>query len=806
MKRSTDPLLRTTVLRAAAIAIAAATTLSTPQSPQGAGTCGRVYTTDADFDLGLLFNVNHTSPNNDQLQLNSATAPLPFVNIACSGRGTLVRIDVSTGAVLGEYLTAPNGMGRDPSRTTVDRLGNVWVSNRAEGGFLNGEPKGSVTRVGIVIGGTRGDKDPGTGAFTPNPVGEYLQGPFQYSTCIDRDGDGLIRTSRGLGNIHAWTNPGGVDSAGGVSSAEDECIINYTRINGANARTVAIDANNDVWTGGLGDLDHEKIDGITGQPIPGTQFNLGAGGYGGLIDGAGILWSARGGSGLLRYDPVAATGVSLGNGCGDYGLAIDPATGTIWHTGLSTGSVGVRDPAGTCIASYPYGSGNAQGVAVDSDDNVWVAHSLFSATTVGHLRTDGTFVGNVPLTHATGSGNGPTGVAVDSNGKLWVACINTNNALRIDPNAGPLGTGGFPVGAVDLVVDLGSGASPYNYSDMTGFVSVGTTAPTGSWTIVQDSGVLGQDWGTFSWTSQEPSGTSIVVEVRAADNPVSLPTVAFVAVGNGQSLCGTGLSGQYVEIRATLSRQSIVNSTPILFDLTANCCSGGGATLDCPPDFVEIWAGGIPAGQADPLHTGTATFATSCTQGVSLTHQDISIVPNTIQNPGAPEVVITRRWTLTDGCGTNLSCDQTITLLSPSGQAGLLTLDVGPGTCPNVIDPLSAGSTKLTLVGTWLHDATSAVRPSLKLRRADGFGQTISLGSLPVSFQDLTRPYYGPSGDCTSAGGEGHLDTVVSVPNWMLNRAFGLSQLASGTTVEIELTGRLSDGTTFSARDSLTVH
>ncbi len=773
---------------------------------QTQGICGRTYTSDVDFDRGVLFNVNHDSPNSNQLQLNTVTAPLPFVNIACSNRGTIVRIDVNTGVILGEYLTAPNTMGRDPSRTTVDRLGNVWVSNRAESGTFNGQSSGSVTRVGIVIGGTRGDKDPVTGAFTPNPAGQYLQGPFQYSTCIDRDGDGLIRTSTGLGSILNWSNAGNADSGGGVSTAEDEAILNYTRINGSGARTVAIDAQNNVWTGGLNDQDHEKLDGVTGQPIPGSAFNFGAGGYGGVVDGNGILWSARGGQGLLRYDPATGTSQILGNDCGDYGLAIDPATGNIWHTGVFTSTIGKISPLGACLGTFPYGSGNAQGCAVDSTGNVWVAHSLFGATTVGHLRTDGTFVGNVLLSHASGVGSGPTGVAVDSNGKIWVACINSSNALRIDPNAGPLGNGGFPVGAVDMVVNLGPSAGPYNYSDMTGFVSVGSTAPTGTWTVVQDSGTNGQRWGTFSWNSNEPAGTSIVVDVRAADSAINLPQQQFLQVGNGQSLCNAaagGVLGRFVEIRATLARQSNVNATPVLFDLTANCCTLTPATLTCPPDFTEIWAGGIPAGQANPSNTGTATYNSSCQQGVQLTYQDISVVPNTLANPGAPEVVITRRWTLIDGCGTSLSCDQTITLLSPSGQTGAITLDAQPGSCPNPVSIHAPGNAKFALTGTWLHGASTILPQSLKLKRTDGVGLTLALASLPRTLQDTTRPYYGPIGGCNTATGEGHNDLVVTVPHAMLKRSFDLDSLPIGTSIEVTLTGKLADGSTFSVSDFL---
>lgn len=769
-------------------------------SPQGVGTCSYVYTTDADFDLGLLNNVNHNSPNNDQLQLSVGVASLPFCNVACSNRGTLVRIDVNTGAILGEYFTAPSGMGRDPSRTTVDQLGNVWVSNRAEGSG----GKGSVTRVGLVLGGTRGDKDPVSGAFTPNPNGEYLQGPFVYSTCSDRDGDGLIRTSRGLGNILSWSNAGGADTNGGVSTADDECIINYTRITGANARTVAIDANNDVWTGGLGDQDHEKLDGVTGQPIAGTQFNLFAGGYGGLVDPAGILWSARGGQGLLRYNPATGTGTVIGNGCGDYGLGIDPATGNIWHTFLSGGVVGVLNPAGGCLGTFGYGSGNAQGCAVDGSGNVWVAHALFGATTVGHLRTDGTFVGNVQLSFNGVNGNSPTGVAVDANGKVWVTCYNTHQAMRIDPNAGALGGGGFPIGAVDMIVNLGPSAFPYNYSDMTGFVNA-TTSPTGTWTVVQDGGTVGRAWGTISWNSQEPAGTSITVEARVADNTVNLPQASWLQVANGQSFCGGNLNGRFIEVRATFTRPPTSTISPVLFDLRIDCCPD--ATIDCPPDFVEIWNGGIPAGQVDPSRTGVATFTVNCPQGgANLTWSDISIVTNTPQNPHAPEAVITRRWTLTDNCGTNVSCDQIITLLSPAGLTGALTLDVGPGQCPNNVAINAPGSTKITLVGTWAHSLTGNIDlNSVTLRRADGVGNPIRLASLPLALVDVTRPYYGPAGGCNTSGPEAYTDATFNVPNWMLKRAFGLSAMPVGSQVELRLAGRLNDGTSFDLTDSITL-
>ena len=98
-----------------------------------------------------MINLNATDVP-DQLQVNQLPKPLPLINVACSERGTIVRIHTVTGEILGEYQTAPDGRDRNPSRTTVDHDGNVWVGNRDEAS--NG--KGSVARIGIVLGGTRG--------------------------------------------------------------------------------------------------------------------------------------------------------------------------------------------------------------------------------------------------------------------------------------------------------------------------------------------------------------------------------------------------------------------------------------------------------------------------------------------------------------------------------------------------------------------------------------------------------------------------------------------------------------------------
>ena len=518
------------------------------------------YTLDGDFDEGVLFNVNYDAPNSDQLQLNRITEPFPFVYIALSAKGTAVRIDVETGDVLAEFQTAPDGRGRDPSRTTVDQLGNVWVTNRAE--FADG--KGSIARYGLIIGGDRVNAD-----GTPNPTGDYLQPPFTYSTCVDRDGDNLIRTSRGLGHVLPWSNTGGADNNGGVSTAADECIINYTRVTGTGTRTVAIDANNDVWVGGLNDQDHEKLSGVTGQPIPGTQFNKGCGGYGGLIDRNGILWSARS---LLRYDPVSGAHVCFNDtrGFAGYGIGVDPNTGNIWMSSLGGSNLVYEfDGNGTILNSYPQPFGGAQGLAVDGNSHVWVAQIFGSQ--VAHYAPDPSNPGQHLLVGVVTGLAGTTGVAVDANGKIWASEINASNtrgAARIDPNAGPVGNGGYTVGAIDLNVGVGFNTGPYNYSDMTGFIAVGATSPQGNWSVIQDGGAPGTEWGTVTWNTEAegfvPAGGSITVEARTADTQAGLSLQPFAPVGNDVNF---SMTGRFIEVRVTL-RAAPDGTSPVLSDVT----------------------------------------------------------------------------------------------------------------------------------------------------------------------------------------------------------------------------------------------
>lgn len=532
----------------------------------------RTFTADSDFDEGVLSNVNHDTPG--QLQLNPIiTAAYPFINIAATGRGTIVRIDINatdpTRAIIGEYRCAPHPTGqpgsqfaRNPSRTTVDRDGNVWCGDR-----VLGSPT-SIVKVGVVLGGTRGNKNP-DGSFTPDPNGEYLAPPFTYSTAVDRDGDGLIRTSRGRGHVLLWPNrtdwdgaPDGVPAL--VEDAEDECILVFQRLPGTNtSRHVSVSPTNDIWVGGLPTSNFWRLDSESGARIQSfSNAALGCGGYGGLIDGENVLWSATANCAscnLLRFDLTTMTGVCLASPY-SYGLAID-SNGYVWNARYSAHSVRKFAPNGDCVScpnDYTIGGyRGARGLAASPiDNNIWVAAS--ESQRLVRLSNEGGF------RKAISVGSDPTGVAVDANGKVWVTNNGSGTVMRIDPSAGSDG-----LGAVDLTVVVGEGdqRSVYNYSDMTGSGFL-LSNPSGTWTVVHDGGVPGVNWDRCNWTSEEPSGTSVTVRVRTAEERGQLQGQAWQLISNGEALAPRDLTGRFIEIEVRFSRPAGSELIPVLHDLT----------------------------------------------------------------------------------------------------------------------------------------------------------------------------------------------------------------------------------------------
>jgi RHS repeat-associated protein len=573
---------------------------------------GGSYWTNATNAQGVLINLNYTNASGG-LAINQQITPLPYVNISCGDDnasnnatdGTMLRIDAKTNTVLGEYRTAPQGKPSYPGHVAVDRYGNTWVANWDERGLLDGTGQGSLTRIGIVVGGTRGRIQKDTNGvvtnFVADPNGQYLKPPFEYSTAIDRDGDGYIKTSHGLDgtNILNWTNVPGAQS---VTNAEDECIISYVRTTSQLNSGLTIDANNDVWVGGyfdssttdctntsctnnaVGNQSHVKISGLTGLAVATNLFSSNGingtvfGGFEDLVDWNGTLWSSGGANqnctlSLVRYNPNGPATNILTGSSNYFGLAVDPVSGLVWAGLWGANTLNVYGTNQSLVTNYPVGSGlEAASVAIDQQGDVWVSHTGPPGSpgkSISHMLTNGHYIGEVGVTN---NAQGPTGLSIDSYGRVWTVGRFAPTIARIDPTIGAsyTNTNGavYHLGTNDLNLTLANGTSFESYGDYTGYGLL-SRAPAGVWSVVDDGGTSNEQWGTVTWNASTTNTSQIRVEVRAANRWTGLTTNTFQLVSNSASL--TNFFGEFLEIRVTLLMPPGTTNSPWLHDLTVAC-------------------------------------------------------------------------------------------------------------------------------------------------------------------------------------------------------------------------------------------
>ena len=419
---------------------------------QAAGSITETYTLDADFDLGVLDGVEYTTVH-DQLQLSQEQTTLPFIWVANSGESTVSKIDTVTGKELGRYRTGPGtGFAENPSRTTVDANGDLWVGNRD-----------SHTAVKIAL----------------NPT-------------ADTNGDGVFKTSQDL------DDDGNITGAELLAWGEDDAVLMRIPVD-SGPRALAVDALNNVWIGGTGG-NMGYYEGQTGAQLKNIPIDKIC--YGALIDGNGTLWISNQYLGTLtRIDDPAGTHTITTITTGDgwvYGIGID-TSGYIYTSAWTNNRLRQRDPvAHVWNYSVPIFGGNAgRGVCVGLDGDVWVAQSGAEKVT-RHNAANGDLIATVDV------GNTPTGVATDAAGKIWVTNYGSSSVMRIDPatNSVDLTRAGHPY--------------PYNYSDMTGIIARNITTKVGTWTVEYDSGAAGTAWDNVSWSDSVPAGTSVTVKVASS--------------------------------------------------------------------------------------------------------------------------------------------------------------------------------------------------------------------------------------------------------------------------------------------------
>ncbi|MCB9654698.1 MAG: hypothetical protein H6729_11270 [Deltaproteobacteria bacterium] len=480
------------------------------------------FTGSDDFRTGVLTGLNADTSGELQVSSGLALYETPFIWVPNSAARTVTRIDTKT---LDPSPAFPliNEAGVDcynPSRTTVDIEGHVWVGCRGDASYLNRDQ------------------------VTPDMV------PVQVDNKV-------VKLSRETGDV--------------LLSLEV----------GHAPRALALDARNHLWVGSSVDDTVWEIDGQTGHCYRGERSDCDAPAipvddfpYGMAVDQRGHLWLMS-----LHYltdklphltEIDTTTGAVLGvygpyprNDCfWLYGIAIHPI-GDIWLGGhicndvvRVKGVAGVNPvdgrsyAAGEMIAAYPVGGQQSRGVAIDLDGNVWVASS--GTNTASKLNgATGAIMAEVNV------GRGPIGVGVDAYGNAWVVNREGNSVHRVN---------GLEVSKTN---EIPVGAGPYTYSDMLG-MALRTITHRGdgfsTWKARVDSGIEAPRWRRVHWTSLLPQHSRIEVRARCASSESALATVAWgpVMPEPGIMDCGAS-SGRWAEFEV---RFYAAAASPVLYDLT----------------------------------------------------------------------------------------------------------------------------------------------------------------------------------------------------------------------------------------------
>ncbi len=576
----------------------------------GAGTPAGFDLTDGSSDA----NSGVELDNNGWLKLSSEDQPSePYIWIPSSHAGEVSKFStretiaegVNKGRYkeLARYVTGPHGNSNDPSRTSVNTAGAVYVGNRgggnAGGGGRSGTPNGDVQSVTKFATDER--------------------------RCKDKNGNGTIETSRDS------NGDGAISDGEMLSWGADECMLWNTPLYG-NGVIRAVAAQDEpqvdggfteyVWVGLYGNGADEpvqivKLDGESGEVV--LRFKPPVNPYGFAMDGRAQLWVVgRPQKKLLRVDTTQcrdndSCSVAACDGVGPeqdrctlqtilsepagglYGITVDRQQ----HVWLgSTGPRGVYryDHSADAGSRWTFKSTpiRTRGIAADGLGYVYAggdAKGVFIFATKD-------FSSESPLVNIapdTSSDAYAVGMAVDSDGKVWA--INDQQpgfATVVEPN--PKKPNPTTLDDTDFEIHPIEGANntqlfksavgldgPYCYSDMTG-VQLALATGRGYYQRVLRAceGIGGQPvWDKLHWEATTPEGTSIAWYIRTASSAAGLdaePFTLLAEVPDAQSPVEIGELGEgkaFLEVRVELltAQPGETNKSPLVrfFEATYEC-------------------------------------------------------------------------------------------------------------------------------------------------------------------------------------------------------------------------------------------
>ncbi len=533
------------------------------------GLNGKAYSLDSDPNESV-------SVTSNELVLSTSNESSKLIWISEHDTQTIAKIDSSTQQVLARYHVG----GVYPSRTAVDAWGNAYVTGRPAVAGANGAYVTKIASHDIF--------------------------------CKDKNGNGLIETSRGPSEV--------------LPFGQDECVLWHqppSAFPGAtDLRGVVVETRGTldgsetyVWVGSLNAEKIWRLNADTGAVQ--LETPVGCAVYG-LAIGKGNLWaSCRGANfGILRLDTAQCTPSQC-----------DP---TVHHESLNTINYAHDSKTKQFI---PYGSKNSPyGITVDKDGYVWTGSHPYDGVIIrpdgshpvaghprryqhrmptgqqrfvevgAHLDVRGItasedFVYGVLIRHDNPASPGEAtshsiiqidrrnpasyvemlglrtsaeayyGVAIDHRNRVWG--IGRNNTATV------IDVSGFNnIASTSLMT--GMQGRPYVYSDFTGRQSSEATQPFGTYSHVFEAKLDDHPWVSFDIDLSLPSGTSALVHVRTAntreDLNDSLPwalvanypdeDVLNEAIEIRSKLESHGMDGgKFLEVRMTLQTEHVQTLT-----------------------------------------------------------------------------------------------------------------------------------------------------------------------------------------------------------------------------------------------------
>jgi hypothetical protein len=284
----------------------------------------------------------------------------------------------------GRYRTAPEGVYGNPSRIAIDSRGNAWVGNR-------GVP--TVVKIGL----------------------------FENNQCIDKNKNGKIETS------YDKNKNGKIDKDEILPFDKDECILLNVRLSNENnkifVRAVCIDDKDNIYAGLFDEKRLFYINGETGEII--KEYELDYTPYGCFFKD-GKVWFSTLSPKIMVLDTRIQKMSSFNlDDCTSYGISPcskDKCVLVSCHNGKIVKISSDENSLGREIFSKKFGNGN-KGIFSDDDENIYFVS--YSDNKVFKLDKNGEYLS------WSDTCQGPHGIGMDSDSKIWVACSDSF-VLRYD--------------------------------------------------------------------------------------------------------------------------------------------------------------------------------------------------------------------------------------------------------------------------------------------------------------------------------------------------------------------------------------